>query len=164
MIYIDWLTKIIYVPQSYLTPIGNDSYQLDTYAFHIDLRLIESNVDGAVFIPTHNHNTEVSLGGVIYARVIEFINDYTITFEDVGTPYRVILLGSNNNIMDVTNINNVSIASSNSSGLIVHNTSGSSELDPALVWNYLLTTNMIPGSTGDKLKQVLTTANYLVLK
>jgi hypothetical protein len=64
----------------------------------------------------------VVLGGVTYSRFIEFINGYTITFED--DQYAVNLVGSNNNISDVTNVNQVSVRSQNSAGLITV-TSGS---------------------------------------
>lgn len=117
-ISIDWATRIISVPQTFLSALGGSSYQLDTNAFRIALRDIEDNVDGIVFPPTHNHNTKVLLGGIEYARILEMINGYTITFENVGSPYRVFLVGSNNNILDVTNLNNVSVAPNNSAGLV----------------------------------------------
>jgi hypothetical protein len=65
---------------------------------------------------THRHNTEVLLGGVTYARVVEIISGYTITFED--GQYAVNLTGANSNIGDVVNVNQVSIRSANSAGLI----------------------------------------------
>ncbi len=115
-ITIDWGTKVISVPQSFLTHTGGTNYSLDTNSFHIALKDLEDDEAGIVFPPTHNHNTTVLLGGIQYARIIEFINGYTITFED-GV-YAVSLLGSNNNILDVTNLNSVAIRSNNSAGLI----------------------------------------------
>jgi hypothetical protein len=118
-ISIDWDTKVINIPQSFLTPAAAaDSYYLDTNEFRIALRDIEDDEEGVVFPKTHNHNTKVTLSGIEYARIIEIINGYTVTFENTGSPYRVFLLGSNNNILDVTNLNNVSVAPSNSAGLV----------------------------------------------
>jgi hypothetical protein len=115
-ITINWGTKVINVPQSFLTLISGTSYQLDTVAFHIALKDLEDSEDGMAFPPTHNHNTAVTLGGIQYARIIEIINGYTITFED-GV-YSVSLIGSNNNILDVANLNQVSVRANNSAGLI----------------------------------------------
>jgi hypothetical protein len=115
---IDWLTKVITIPQLFLNYLGGTSYQLDTNAFRIALRDIEDNADGVVFAPTHNHNTQVTLGGIQYARVIEILSPYTITFEDTGTPYVVSLSGSNNNILEKTNLGTVQVLSNNSAGLI----------------------------------------------
>lgn len=115
-ISIDWGTRTITVPQSFLTHIAGTSYSLDTNAFHIALKDLEDSEEGIAFPPTHNHNTTVLLGGIEYARVIEFINGYSITFED-GV-YSVSLIGSNNNILDVVNLNQVSVRANNSAGLI----------------------------------------------
>lgn len=115
-ISVDWGTKVISVPQSYLTPIGGSLYELDTDQFRLDLKDLEDSEAGIAFPSTHSHNTQVGLGGVTYARTIEIINGYTVTFESGS--YRVRLAGSNNNIADVTNLNSVSILSQNSAGLI----------------------------------------------
>lgn len=117
-ISIDWGTKVITVPQNFLSLLTGVSYQLDTNALRIALKELEESEAGITFPTTHNHNTVVILGGIEYARAIEIINGYTITFENVGTPYKVFLVGSNNNILDVTNLNNVSVAPNNSAGLI----------------------------------------------
>lgn len=118
-ITIEWGTRIISVPQSYLTPISGTLYELDTDQFRLDLKDLEDSVDGMPFPDTHNHNTEVTVAGVIYARVIEIINGYSITFED--GQYSVRLAGSNNNFFDVEsgilNQNQVQIISTNAAGL-----------------------------------------------
>jgi hypothetical protein len=114
-ISIDWLTKVIFVPQSFLTPLSGNLYELDTNTFRLALKDIEDG-EGIPFLDTHRHNTVVNLGGIGYARTIEIINGYTITFED--GQYAVNLVGSNNNIADVTNVNQVSIRPNNSAGLI----------------------------------------------
>ena len=114
----DWKNKIIHVPQSYLTSLGSDSFELDTEAFKIDLRNLEQSEAGIAQADILNHNTSVSLSGIEYARIIEITNGYTITFEATGSPYRVFLKGSNNNILDVTNLNEAVVAPNNSAGLI----------------------------------------------
>lgn len=115
-ITIDWKYRIIHVPQNYLTPLGGLVYEMDVNQFRKDLKDLEDDEDGIVFLKTHNHNTEVVLSGTIYARIIEIINGYTVTFED--GQYAVKLVGANNNIPDVTNVNQVSIRPNNSAGLV----------------------------------------------
>jgi hypothetical protein len=115
-ISINWGTGVIFVPKADLTLIGGAVYQLDLNTFRLALKDLEDNEDGIPFPRTHNHNTEVTLSGVVYARVIEIINGYTITFED--GQYAVNLVGANSNIPDVINLNQVSIRSFNSAGLV----------------------------------------------
>jgi hypothetical protein len=116
MITIDWANRIINIPQAYLTDLGGDVYELDTNQLRLDLKELEEGEIGINFPDTHRHNTEVVLSGVTYARVFEIINGYTITFED--GQYAVNLSNSNNNISDVTNVNQVSVRAFNSAGLI----------------------------------------------
>jgi len=135
-ISIEWGTRIISVPQSYLTLISGTLYELDTDQFRLDLKDLEDDVEGMPFPDTHNHNTEVSVAGITYARVIEIINGYSITFED--GQYTVRLSGSNNNFFDVENgilnQNQVQIISTNSAGLQTVET-GVSGLTPSeSVW------------------------------
>ncbi len=118
-ISIDWPnTKVISVPQADLIMLSATEYELDVDAFHIILRDLEAAVTGAPWATTHIHNTEVTIGGVVFARQVIIIGGYTVTFEDVGPPYAVTLTGANNNILDVANLNSVSIRPSNSAGLI----------------------------------------------
>jgi hypothetical protein len=116
---IDWGTRIIYVyrTDSFMDDLGGGIYEMDTDAFRLALKDEEDSEDGAPFPDTHRHNTEVTLSGVTYARIFEIINGYTVTFED--DQYAVKLVGSNNNIADVMNVNQVSLRSSNSAGMIV---------------------------------------------
>jgi len=115
-ISINWKTKVIFVPQSFLTNLGGGLYELDTNVFRLELKNLEDDPVGMMYEDTHRHNTTVLLGGIEYARTLEIINGYTVTFED--GQYAVNLVGSNNNIADVTNVNQVSIRPSNSAGLI----------------------------------------------
>lgn len=116
MITIDWATKIISVPQSYLTNLGGGIYELDVDRFRLDLKNLEDGDEGMVFPTTHSHNTTVTLSGVTYARTFEIINGYTIEFEDGN--YTVSCVGANHNIGDVKVVNSVSLLIGNASGLI----------------------------------------------
>ena len=91
-------------------------YNLNTEAFKIAINDIEDSEEGVVQPQILNHNTKVLLGVIEYARVLEIINGYTVTFENAS--YVVNLIGSNNNILDVTNLNLVQVRSNNSAGLI----------------------------------------------
>ena len=118
-ITINWATKVINIPQDYLTDLGGGIFELNVNTFRLDLRDIEDNEDGIPFQYTHTHNTEVTLGGLTLSRVVEIIAPYTITFED--GQYAVNLVGANNNIADKTNVNQVSVRSSNSAGMVTVN-------------------------------------------
>jgi len=117
-ITITWTTKIINIPKEDLTLIQmspSEIREMDLDWFRCQLKAIEASEEGQVFVDLHKHNTEVSLGGLTFARVIEIINDYTITFED--GQYAVNLIGANSNVGDVVNVNQVSVRSQNSAGL-----------------------------------------------
>ena len=115
---VDWLTKVIFVPKADTTLIQSsptEIRELDLNAFRLNLKDIEDD-EGMPYVDTHRHNTSVSIGGLSLARVIEIINGYTVTFED--GQYAVNLTGANSNIGDVVNVNQVSIRSANSAGLV----------------------------------------------
>ena len=140
-ISIDWGTKVISVPQSYLTLISGTLYNLDTNQFRLDLRALEASDPGMAYLKTHNHNTTVTLSGIDYARVVELINGYTVEFENGA--YAVNLDGSNNNILDVAVRNNVSVGANNSAGLI-----GATDLEAAS-YNGKVVVDVINGEAGD---------------
>ena len=123
-ITIDWATKIINIPKTDMTLIqaSPEIRELDVDWFRLQLKDIEDNVDGQPFTDTHTHNTEVTLGALTLARVVEIIAPYTITFED--GQYAVNLVGANNNIADRTNVNQVSVRSNNSAGMATVNSGG----------------------------------------
>ncbi len=120
-ISIDPLTFVISVPQSYLVNIVGTLYEMDTDTFRLDLKALEDDMGGITFLKTHTHNTEVTVAGVTYARIIEILPPYSVTFED--GQYSVKLVGSNNNIFDIQsgilNQNQVQVIPTNSAGLIV---------------------------------------------
>lgn len=139
-ITINWATKVITVPQADLTPLGGSVYELDLDWFRMQLKSLEDDAEGIVYLDTHRHNTIVSLAGITLARVIEIINGYTVTFQD--GQYAVNAVGANSNIADVINLNQVSLRTFNSSGLVQITTgSGVTEQDKTDIAK--LTTNKI---------------------
>ena len=135
MISINWPTGVITIPQADLTHLSGANYELDVDWFRLQLKDLEDSEEGAVWPDTHKHSTAVSLSGVTYARQIEILDPYTITFQDVGTPYTVACVGANHNIADKKNVNQVSLIVGNSAGLIMVSTSGASPVDIAdAVW------------------------------
>lgn len=121
-ITINWDTRVISIPKSFMTELSPTLYELDLNDFRLALKDLEDDMEGMSFPITHNHNTEVTLAGITFARTIEIINDYTVTFED--GQYAVNAVGANSNIADVMNLNQVSLRTANSAGLITV-TSGS---------------------------------------
>jgi hypothetical protein len=150
-IFINWNTKVIYVPKNFLTFVSGTTYEMDTDAFRLALKDIEDD-EGIPFLDTHRHNTEVALGGLTYARTIEIINGYTVYFED--GMYAVNLIGSNNNIADVAIVNHVSIRPTNSAGLVSNATP--QDISQA-VWDEELAGHTTSGTTGRRLKDILPT-------
>jgi hypothetical protein len=131
---INWATKIITVPTSFMTLVSGtpgvgDSqpdpalYELDVNALRLALKDIEDS-DGIPFPDTHRHNGVVTISGVSYARTFEVINGYTVLF-DTSTydHYTVRCAGANHNIADVRRPNTVSLIIGNSAGLIAVGTS-----------------------------------------
>lgn len=128
-ISVNWATRVISIPRADLTLVSGSLYELDVDWLRLRLKDLEDGETGMMFPDTHRHNTEVTLSGVTYARTFEVINGYTITFEDVGTPYTVRCVGANHNVADVKNVNQVSLIIGNSAGLIVREI-GTSGLTP----------------------------------
>jgi hypothetical protein len=162
-VYIDWKNKIIFVPKVYTTlvqSVPSEIRSMDLNAFRLKLKDLEDDPEGMPFLDTHKHNTTVSLGGIELARVIEIINGYTVTFED--DKYAVNLVGANSNVGDVVNVNQVSVRSSNSAGLV--NNISTQEVSNA-VWNANIADHNITGSFGNFVqKKILTVAKFLGLK
>lgn len=158
MISINWLTKVINVPRTDMSLVqaSPEIRELDLDDFRLTLKDLEDDEAGMPFLRTHNHNTTVSVGGVTLARVIEIINGYTVTFED--GQYAVNLVGANSNVSDVTNVNQVSVRSSNSAGL----TSSSSPGQVATaVWDSVASLYTTPGTIG-QLLNTLSEANVVL--
>jgi hypothetical protein len=155
-ISINWGTRIISVPKAdmSLVDVGPPEIrELDLNDFHLTLKDLEDNEAGMPYPDTHVHNTEVVLGSITLARVIEIINGYTVTFEDGN--YQVDLVGANSNVSDVTNLNSVGLRSYNSAGLITFGGADASSIADA-IWDEVLTgaTHNVPSSAGRRLRQL----------
>lgn len=155
MITINWSTKVITVPVTFMTLVsgvpgtGNNQsnpalYELDVNALRLALKDIEDS-DGMPFLDTHRHNGVVTISGVSYARTFEVINGYTVKFDETTYDhYSVRCAGANHNIADVRRPGTVSLIIGNSAGLI--QTSGGSGASAAEVWSYPSRTLTVPGS------------------
>lgn len=126
-------TNIIFVPKADTVFVSGspDIRSLDMDFFHNELRTLETLDANCVFEITHDHTTPVNIGQVTLIRVVEIIGLWTVEFEEIGLPYAVRLIGGNNNIEDVTVVNNVSIRPSNSAGAIQTDVSGLTTLEGA---------------------------------
>lgn len=153
---VDWETRIISIPRDDLTLVSGTLYELDTEWLRMQLKGLEDDEEGMLHQDTHRHATQVVISGVTYARFIEIINGYTITF-DPNESYTVRLTGSNNNLADVMSPghHHTSLLSQNSAGLVV--VSGGSVAPPTVdqiadaVWNDTLAQHQGAGSTGEAL-------------
>lgn len=129
---INWATGVIHVPRADLTALGGDRYQLDMDVWRLELRALESSEAGQVWPATHTRSDPYTISGTTYAQGLNFINGYTIEFED-GV-YEVRLVGANTNVADVKTVNSVSVIPSNAAGLItVTSGSGLSAAQDALL-------------------------------
>lgn len=173
-ISINWGTKVITVPQSFLAFVSGTTYTLDLNVFRLALKDLEDDFAGMPYLDTHRHIAPITLSGVTYARFVEIINGYTVTFAD-GL-YQVNLAGANNNLVDVLNRNSVSVVANNSSGLI---TTGGSALTseehtklmtgleasiPPAIWEELLANHLTSGTIGKAIKDIKTKATLASLK
>ena len=124
---INWATKVISIPQSFLTLVSGVLYSLDVNALRRALKDLEDGDDGMAQPDTHKHNTEATLSGVTYARQFVVLAPYTVSFQNTGTPYVVSCVGANHNLGDVTNFDGgMSLIIGNSAGLISVTSGGSS--------------------------------------
>lgn len=136
-ISINWPTGVISIPQSYLTALGGGVYRLDINQLRLDIAALQDDEDGVAWPDVFNHNTEVTLSGVTYSRIVQFLAPYTFDFEDTGLPYTVTCVGANHNLADRKVVDNVSLIVGNSAGLISVATSGYAPEDVAIaVWNH----------------------------
>jgi hypothetical protein len=164
-ITINFNTKVISIPKTFMTQKTPILFELDVNALRLALKEIEESGAGIVYPDTHRHNTEITLSGVTYARSVEIINGYTITFED--GQYVVSCVGANHNIADVKNLNQVSIVVGNSAGLVVTTGGGgatANEIRDA-VWSAPISTMTDSTTIGGWFKtNLLTVSKFLGLK
>lgn len=168
-ISIDPITFVIFIPKADLTLVQSSPFevrQLDLNAFRLELKAYEDDVRGIYLLKTHDHNTEVTLSGLTFARVIEILPPYTITFED--GQYAVNLVNANSNVSDKVNVNQVSVRSANSAGLVAA-TSTVTTTDvtniASAVWDKLVADHETPDTFGQKVgRKLLTTGKFVALK
>ena len=131
---LDPATKIVTIPQADLTLVGGTLYELDTNQFRLDVGILLASEAYIWMDYAFQHNTEVTVAGTTFARIIEFINGFSIEFED--GQYTVRLAGSNNNIFDVENgilqQNQVQVIAQNSAGLVVISTGDNVDTDKVI--------------------------------
>jgi hypothetical protein len=116
---IDFANKIIYPDRADMTQIQStpiEIYQFDINTFHQGMRNLEDDEEGIWADVTHDYASPTTLSGVTYARLVEIINDYTITFLP-DSAWVVQVTGGNSNVGDRVNPNNVSVQVANSAGL-----------------------------------------------
>lgn len=116
---IDFANKIIYPDRSEMVQIQSspiEIYQFNVNTFHQGMRDLEDDEEGIWADVTHNYSSPTTLSGVTYARLVEIINDYTITFLP-DSAWVVQVTGGNSNVGDRVNPNNVSVQVANSAGL-----------------------------------------------
>jgi hypothetical protein len=168
-ISIDWANRVIFVPKldlQLVQSVPSEIRELDLNSFRLELKNLEDSEDGMSFPTTHNHNTLTQLGGVTLARVVELINDYTVTFED--GQYAVNLIGANTNVGDKVNVNQVSVRSSNSAGMIQTGDVGLTELQARMLLEIYrmygldplnpLVVNTASRTAGSEITQQITTS------
>ena len=170
---LDPATKIISVPQADLSHVTGTLYSCDTNQLRKDITDLLASENYIWMDDAYNHNTEVTVAGVTYARTLEFINGYSIKFTP-DSQWTVRLEGSNNNIFDVENgilvQNQVQVIPTNSAGLqVVSSGSGVTEQDKLDIADRVWDEDIASHSTTDTMgwyiqKKLLTIAKYLGLK
>jgi hypothetical protein len=116
-ITVDWVTQVISIEQADLTPLGGSLYELDIDDLRLALKALEATPIGMSYPDTHSNTAPAVVGGVTLARVVLFVNGYTIVFED--DQYGVNIVGGNSNLADVLVRNQVSVNTANSAGLVL---------------------------------------------
>ena len=141
MISIDHSSFVISIPKSDTVFVETNAltgYEVRSYDEYALMRELANYLDseaGATLPNAFTHNTSVTISGVVYARALVILAPYSVTFE--AGAYQVKLVGgTNNNLLDVLNPNNVSVIPANSAGLQTVNTAGGGGATAAEVWSY----------------------------
>lgn len=115
---VNWGTRVITIPKAdtVLVSSSPDVRSLDVTDLWEALRDIEDDEVGINYPTIVANTTPKTVAGLTLARVVEIINGYTLTFENL--PYAVNIIGGNSNVSDVVNKNQVSVNTSNSAGAI----------------------------------------------
>jgi len=141
VISIDHASFVISIPKSDTVFVETNAltgYEVRSYDEYALMRELANYLDseaGATLPQAFTHNTSVTISGVVYARALVILAPYTVTFE--AGAYQVKLVGgTNNNLLDVLNPNNVSVIPANSAGLQTVNTAGGGGATAAEIWSY----------------------------
>lgn len=131
MISIDHTTFVISIPKAdttFVETVAATGYEVRSYDEYALMRELADYLDSDVGMglpSAFTHATQVTISGIVYARSLLFLAPYTVTFE--AGAYQVKLVGgTNNNLLDVLNANNVSVIPANSAGLQTVATGGTS--------------------------------------
>lgn len=118
---LDQATKVFSVPQADLNLVSGTFYTQDTNAWRLEVGALMDNEAYIWMDVPVSHNTEVTIAGTVYARTLELINGYSITYTP-DSAWTVQQEGSNNNFFSVSdgilNQNGVQVIPTNSAGLI----------------------------------------------
>lgn len=157
---IDWHNRIIFIPRAGMTLVQSTPVEirdLNLNTFRLELKSLEDD-EGMPYVDTHNHIAPISVGSVALSRVVEIINDYTITFED--GQYAVNLVGANSNVGDRVNVNQVSVRSANATGLVEVEKVDFTKTDIAVaVWESLQAEHRNKGTMGDQMHRAVVNAS-----
>ena len=113
---VDWVNRIITIPQSDLTLISGVNYSLDITDVHIEIRRLENDFnEGLWAAQVIDFKETVIVSGISKSPTVLFINNYQIAIG--GSNINVFLSGPDSNLVDVfIPGNGVSIVGNNSVG------------------------------------------------
>ena len=115
---IAWSSKVITIPKAdtVLVSSSPDVRSLDVTTLWQTLIDIQDGEEGIPYLDIVKNTPPLTVAGVTLARVVEIINGYTITFENLQ--YAVNIIGGNSNLADKVNKNQVSVNTGNSAGFV----------------------------------------------
>lgn len=170
-ITLDPATKIYSIPQADLTLVTGTLYSADTDALRIEMMSLLAS-EPYIWMPdSYNHNTEVVVAGVTYARTLTTLNGYSYTFTP-DSQWSVRLEGSNNDFWDIEagflNQNQVQVIPTNSAGLIINEgqslTPGDLDDIADAVWDEPLAGHTTASTFGEWVQnKLLTVSKFLGL-
>jgi hypothetical protein len=169
---LDPATRVFTILQGDLSPVSGTLYKADTDALRIEMMSLLAS-EPYIWMPdSYNHNTEVVVAGVTYARTLTTLNGYSYTFSP-DSQWSVRLEGSNNDFFDIEagflNQNQVQVIPTNSAGLIVNEgqSLGQADLDNIedAIWNAPKADHEVADSFGEWVgKKLLTLSAFIGLK
>lgn len=146
-------------------PVGGGQYAGDIYFTINDWKIVineQVTVEGIIYDDVAGVNPFVLGPG---AGVRNVVSNYAIAYSTAGVGVEDIRIEMDTNSTKLASIN--SRVNSLPTAADIWNYSVrelTTTMTPLQFWNFLLSTPMAAGSAGEKLKQVLTTGNFLALK